>query len=231
VLATVPLNAQGIATFTTSSLAAGTHVITANYKGDINFNSATNSVSMVVTAPNFSLTASPPSVSLKAGQTASVTITLTPVGGYTGTITLSCGNLPSYVSCAFKPTKLIADGSNKVQTATLTLSTAGPSAGSATSSQSGNTIAAIASLGMLPSLGLGVWLGWRRRRTRGEWLTVLGVSCVALALSVSIGCGFRTTETRAGTYTLTITGAASDSVSLYTGPPSQSIYLKVTISD
>jgi hypothetical protein len=43
ILATVPLNASGAATFTTSALAVGNHTITASYGGSVSFNASTSS--------------------------------------------------------------------------------------------------------------------------------------------------------------------------------------------
>ena len=45
VLATVPVDANGMATLTTSSLAAGTHVITALYEGDGEYATSSGQVS------------------------------------------------------------------------------------------------------------------------------------------------------------------------------------------
>jgi hypothetical protein len=48
-LATVFLNTSGVAYFSTSSLTLGTHVITATYSGDANFNPAIRKLSQIVT--------------------------------------------------------------------------------------------------------------------------------------------------------------------------------------
>ena len=52
-------------------------------------------------SPNFSLSASPSSVSVTQGNSASSTITVTPSGGFTGSVTLSASGLPSGVTAAF----------------------------------------------------------------------------------------------------------------------------------
>src|SRR5579864_4120326 len=51
--------------------------------------------------PNFSLSASPSSVSVTQGSNASSTITVTPSGGFTGSVSLSASGLPSGVTAAF----------------------------------------------------------------------------------------------------------------------------------
>ncbi|HZU31518.1 MAG TPA: hypothetical protein VFB79_10405 [Candidatus Angelobacter sp.] len=52
-------------------------------------------------APNFSLSASPASVSVTQGSTATSTITETASGGFTGSVTLSASGLPSGVTATF----------------------------------------------------------------------------------------------------------------------------------
>lgn len=52
-------------------------------------------------SPNFSLSASPASVSVVQGSSRSSTITVTPSGGFTGSVTLSASGLPSGVTASF----------------------------------------------------------------------------------------------------------------------------------
>jgi hypothetical protein len=188
-----------------------------------------DSVEIHVTAPAYSLTATPSSLTMEAGQTAYVLITLTPVGGFTGSIALSCKNVPAYVRCTFSPTTLTANGSNRVQTARLTVTTNGPFSGSISNNGIGGMNVTAASFCLLPALILGGWLGWRRRRLPGEWKTLLLLAGAAFVLVVPIGCGISTAETPSGTCTLTITATASGTGAAYTGPASQSIDLTVTI--
>jgi len=53
------------------------------------------------TTPNFSLSASPSSVSVTQGSTGSSTITVTKTGGFTGSVTLSNSTLPSGVTATY----------------------------------------------------------------------------------------------------------------------------------
>src|ERR1044071_551605 len=65
-------------------------------------NSANNCVNFpVVSGPNFSLSASPTSLSVTQGSSGSSTITVTPSGGFTGTVTLSNSALPSGVTATY----------------------------------------------------------------------------------------------------------------------------------
>ncbi len=53
--------------------------------------------------PNFSLSANPSSVTITQGSNGTSTITVTPVGGFSGSVTLSASGLPSGVTAAFSP--------------------------------------------------------------------------------------------------------------------------------
>ena len=82
VLATLTPNSAGVATFTTSSLALGYHVITAAYAGDSQHNSASVSVNQDVIPPaatSMQLTCTP--LSVPAGSTALLDATVTATSG------------------------------------------------------------------------------------------------------------------------------------------------------
>ena len=65
-------------------------------------NAANNCVNFPASAtPNFSLSASPSSLTVTQGTSGSSTITVTPSGGFTGSVTLSTSTLPSGVTAAF----------------------------------------------------------------------------------------------------------------------------------
>src|SRR5205809_789546 len=71
-----------------------------------NFHS--NSVSVLINtsgapAPTYTLSASPSSVTVTQGSTGSSTITVSPLNGFTGSVTLSASGLPSGVTAAFSP--------------------------------------------------------------------------------------------------------------------------------
>jgi CSLREA domain-containing protein/uncharacterized repeat protein (TIGR02543 family) len=102
--------------------ASGSPTLTASYGGDSNFNSSTSTkVTQQVT--RFTTSASPASKSIAPGSSATYTITLTPVNGFTGTVGLSCSGEPSGGTCTISPTSLTLDGSALTATATVTTTT------------------------------------------------------------------------------------------------------------
>jgi len=54
-------------------------------------------------SPNFTLSASPTSLTITQGSNGTSTITVTPVDGFTGSVTLSASGLPSGVTAGFSP--------------------------------------------------------------------------------------------------------------------------------
>jgi beta-glucanase (GH16 family) len=68
---------------------------------------------------DFSISATPGSQTVAPGGTASYSITVTPQNGFTGTVALSAGGLPSGASASFNPTSITGSGSS-----TLTVTTA-----------------------------------------------------------------------------------------------------------
>jgi len=128
-LGTVPVSG-GTATFTTSALPAGTDSIVGTYNG-INATS-TSPAATVTVIPPFSVSASPASFSVAAGQTATSTITITPMPGFTGTVSFtnstvslpgSCSGLPAGALCNFSSNTITLNGSTP-STLVLTISTA-----------------------------------------------------------------------------------------------------------
>jgi hypothetical protein len=120
----------GTATFGTSALPSGTNSVVGVYNG-INASSTSSAVSINVIAP-YTMTPVPPSLSVPAGQTATTTITITPVAGFTGTVNFSpttspaggcTAGLPAGAVCSFSPTSVSLNGTT-ASTVTLTITTA-----------------------------------------------------------------------------------------------------------
>ncbi|MBZ5529845.1 MAG: immune inhibitor A [Acidobacteriia bacterium] len=100
---TNPTTGSSVLTFTASSTATtGTSTITiTGVNGTLTH---TTSVSLTISAPaapNFTLSASPASLSVTQGTSGNSTITVTPSGGFTGSVTLSNSALPSGVTATF----------------------------------------------------------------------------------------------------------------------------------
>jgi hypothetical protein len=186
---------QATATYEAAALPVGSTLIKATFPGDSFLNAASASLTQVVNPPaSYQLVASPPTLELKAGATASnsVNITVKSLYGFTGTVSLSCtvaylgsGTDGSPPTCGFAINPLSVKGSD-VSTQLNVETTAATSmsrklADNASSDKTGIVLWSGVLLLLLP---------WRRHR---RWLTaamlILVVSGSLLALSSCGGTG------------------------------------------
>ena len=132
---TVTVNSSGVATLpaaVSSALAVGSHTIAAVYTTSLvefGNSNATRifSVDPAVVPPTVTISPSSTSLSVAAGSSVTDTLTLTPVGGYTGTLQFSCTNLPQNATCTFQPSTVTLAGTAP-QTVVATIQTAGSTA-------------------------------------------------------------------------------------------------------
>ncbi len=134
------------------------------------------------TLPDFSITASPTSLSLNPGQYGTISLTITPLNGFNDMVTLSCSGNPAGSSCAFSPTTLTPLNGQPV-TSLLQVTTQGPSGSSLLLPERSSRIAfAIVLPGLLALAGLGAI----RRRSGLNALRVLGIAALLAACSFGL---------------------------------------------
>jgi phospholipase/lecithinase/hemolysin len=204
------------ATFTTSSLTAGTHSISATYGATQYFTASTsNPVSEVVTAPALVASINPTALTITSGATGTATLSVATIGGYTGPVTLSCGSLPDQISCSFSPSTLTFLGANNTLTSTLTVNTGAGLKSSLTPARpmsSSSIFQTIATCSLLPLFGL---LAFRRKSLRNLPLLVLFLLLSSGALLGLSGCGSGANSANAhtGLYTIQVQLAAGSNAS------------------
>jgi hypothetical protein len=98
----------------------GTRTVTASYSGDTNFMASSTSATVQVTVGDFSITVTPPSETISSGHQAAYTITLTPIGGLTGNVALSCSGGPPNSQCSVSPSVESLQGGAVTSKVTLT---------------------------------------------------------------------------------------------------------------
>jgi hypothetical protein len=118
-----PGSGSSTLTFTASSTATtGTFNTTVSATGGgITHTSVIPVTVNAATSPNFTLSASPTSLSVAAGSSGTSTISTTVSGGFNSAVSLSASGLPSGVTAAFSPTSIAAPGSGS-STLTFTAS-------------------------------------------------------------------------------------------------------------
>src|ERR1700730_8325778 len=90
--------------------------------GRLNLFLALGSLAPPTSSSDFAISAAPSNISLTAGQSASYTASVTPVAGFKGIVTLSCGGVPAASTCSISPSEVTLDGNNPA-IATVTLTT------------------------------------------------------------------------------------------------------------
>ena len=124
VLSSQPLQSTGATTasaqFTTASLAAGSHTITAIYNPTTESSASSASLTEVVTGiippPDFTITLANPTITLQTQHHTTTIVTLTSLNAFADTLTLACANPPAYITCKFTPgpASLAANGTATV---------------------------------------------------------------------------------------------------------------------
>ncbi len=210
-LASATQNSPNPVFFTPQS--QGSYTLSAEYPGDAVLGPSTGTTTLVVGSANgdFTMDASPASATIKAGQAATFTITISPVNGMNSPVTFACGGLPAASSCAFSPASVTPNGS-PVST-TLTVSTTAASS------------AAVPFAGLRPwsfmSWSLGIVFGFivmgvgARGKNARRYSVVFG--CIALLLCL-VSCGGGngpqqnpTTGTPSGASNITVTATSGSS--------------------
>ncbi len=215
-LTTATLDGTGKATYTTSSLAVGSHTIVAAYGGVTTFSASTsNSLPITITAPigpDFTPTLSSSTATVVHGSPATATITVTSSGGFAAATSLTCMGAPTNSLCIISPSSVTPTATTPA-TATLTLQTSVQSASLSTPRTS-----LLATISLAATLPLGLLsLFADRRRNRRSPLILLLAFAVTTTLLFATGCGGgssnsnttpQTLTTAPGTYPLTVTATS-----------------------
>jgi len=224
-------NAQ--ATFSTSSLAVGTHSITAKYSGDTNFAASTSAaLTETINAPlDFTIAAAgggSTSATVKAGQTAMYALQLSLVGGAATDqlmVTVSCTGAPPKAMCSGPASPVTVTQAAAPATVAISVTTTANAllTPPAPSSRLRTPWNRLPILWVLPTLLMLRWLRCRKRTEARAWAarpafaaSILLLAMLGAAMSGCSGGGTTfspppvNTGTPPGTYTLTVTAASGN---------------------
>jgi hypothetical protein len=99
---------------TASLIAPGTCTITASQVGNSNYLPATTVARSFAVSAAFTFTAKPSSITTQPPGNNPVVLTLTPVNGFKGSVTLNCTGLPSGAKCPGLPQTMTLNGTSAV---------------------------------------------------------------------------------------------------------------------
>ncbi len=156
-----------------------------------------------VTTPDFTVAASPSSLTVTAGQSVQTTVSVTPQNGFDTAVSFTCSGLPTGASCSFSPATVTPNGT-AAATTTLTVTTSATTAAVRPNSNPlfpGATLAAALCL-----------LGWKKRR-KVQLLILLAVSVIGLSLFTGCGGGGSSSTPPPVTATVTVTGTSGSGAS------------------
>lgn len=226
----------GQATFSTSSLAVGSHPITASYPGLIGNGTTTatilpststplTQVVGVPTPPSFTLTVTPAPVTIGAGDTGILLVKVQALGGFNQPVKLTCAGLPQETTCSFvQPVMPSGGGSTTLQVAVSAPHSCDNNTPYFVSSA--NEPGSTAKVLLAGLLGGGLLFAGIRRRRRMLVGTIFLLLLSLGGFAMISGCGACTDlGTKPGVYSFTVLGTATGSTEV----ESQKIPLTVTI--
>ena len=232
-IAGVSLDAKGQAT-TTLTLPQGNHQITAAYQGNSVLSASASQVTPVSATvsgtPDFAVSVNPGSLSLTAGQSGSVVVSITPSDASALAspmfVEFSCSGLPDQTACTFTPqTVQILPNATAPVTADLVVATqaASTAQGALSMPARSNPVAWAVLLPGVFGLG-GLAFGARRRRwlSRLALMGLLGFIAVLGTTACSPLYYYRNhgppqnLPTPAGNYNITVTGQSSNGITAIT---------------
>jgi hypothetical protein len=216
------VSAEGNAEFdSVNGIAAGVHQLTASYVGDNYYTaSATTGNYPIYIAPasgwggDFSVSTASSTLTIAAGTTTSLNVTITPAGNYFGYVSLGCSGLPQNTACTLVTDRVLLDGSNTAVTEVLKIYSTTPA--TTASMRPGRSRAQMCGFTAAPLFAL-LFLGCFKRG-RKMFLALGSGKAVALILlfvgiQMMTGCGSHVPiQTAKGTYTVYVTASGSGSI-------------------
>jgi hypothetical protein len=209
VLGTATLGASGQASITITSLALGTHTLTATYPaGTIFGSSASSPIQETILPSSSTVTLFPSTITIHSGQQSTVAVQLSSVGLFAGPLTLNYGALPQYASASLSPSSVsLTQGG--AGTATLTLNTAAKIANASVQSPPRPGIRIVPSVFAAMVILLLPFGTVRRKRL----LQIFSLALVGLMIQSLAGCTNRYYEVNlvaSGTYQVAVTATDSN---------------------
>jgi len=180
---------------------AGTRMGTLTIMDNATGSPHTVSLTGTTTPPDFGLTGPTTVQNVTAGSTLPFSVTMTPVGGFTGTVALACTGAPSRSTCTVTPASVAAADGKTAQTAQVSLAT------TALMVPPTRIPTPPVSIRQVVPVLLAMLLMFLLARTQQMRMRLGMVAAMVLLLALA-GCGGGYNGTPKGPATLTITGTS-----------------------
>ncbi len=210
------VSSTGSATFTLSNLNVGQYPLTATYSGDSAFLSVT-SPALTQSITDFQVALATPSQTVKAGSSATYSLSVGAFAGFSGPIAISCSGLPTGYTCSAPAVTL----SGQATTATVTVNP--PLASASLPAQRAGSASPFYSGALASSVCLLLFL----RRRRGARMPTL--LAAMLVLGTVSGCtGGSGGSSKAPTPASPYTGTSTFTINLTATSDSQTLAHQIT---
>lgn len=218
ILGTSPLEDDGTATFTTSTLTIGSHSLQASLDASSSLGGSVSSIfTEVIQAYDFTLQPGRAAVSIPSGDWTVLPLTITPVGGFRGSVKLSCDDLPEHTQCIFQDgdSVSLASGAKTVKFSINTSDVYGYGNQVAESSQLSNH--GLLAIVLFPGF---LYLANCRRRVIGTGKSFLCIlSVLGILLGMTSCAGKLPGKTVPGNYSISLVGISADGEHLQHAAP------------
>jgi hypothetical protein len=157
--------------------------------------------------PGYGISASPTGATVRAGQSATISFSITPTGGFNSAVTFSCSGLPAMASCTFTPPSVTPNGS--AATASLVIATTGSAGLFNPRSPTNVPPVQLLMFALLALMGFG-FVSWRVQRN-------MLIPYLVFFVVFVVGCGGGGSSqssaiTPAGTSTVTVSAISGSTV-------------------
>jgi hypothetical protein len=223
-LGSATLGASGNASITTASLPVGTDTLTAVFSGSAIYSASTSPTVtesiQAAASQDFTVALASPSVTIATENNTTTSVAISSVNGFADTVNLSCGSLPTYITCSLTPSaaSLAANGAASSVLYIDTSSVLGYARNNSGPLGRGgspfNLALMLSPMGLFA--GIAVFPTRRSRRFPRLRLLVLLLATIPVTLAFSgcaspsvISAGGTPLSAAAGTYTIPITATGS----------------------
>jgi hypothetical protein len=169
--------------------------------------SSPTTITLAGSGGDFTVTPTTPSVTIAAGGTAGFPLTLTPLGGYTGTVSFTCSTLTTGETCFATPVPLAATGTTAASVVVYTT----PRTLASLATHTGSVQLASLAVGGLSLLALA---GSLKRKRLTNAVRLLSLCALLATLGALAGCGGSSGSTTTGTPNPAGTPAGTQTITL-----------------